>query len=382
MNEATKAFFRKQLQQCPENQTCIDYGTEDPQWASISHGCYVSLEASGVHRSLGVHVSFVRSTTMDSWKPNQLKLMELGGNAKLKAFFQEHGIPDNTPIQDKYNTRAAEWYRRNLRALADGLEQPAPLPAGTGALPLNEPTTSAPATGSFPEGSVRNASFVRGYHADPGGSAASPAEAPQGANKNFLGFLDKSVGQQVSGKLWGAVGAVESWAGKAKAAVGDTVAQAQKEGFLESALGSVQQASSATRSFVSDGGGKQILGKTTDAIGETARSSMTLVNSGVGWVSQQLETLAHNGGNSAALQGMSSGQMQGFGSDSVSVPKIAPEAAGASQSATESRPPYHEDMGPDLASQSTRPEAPVRPQHEPPQALKNLWEDDNWDEWK
>merc|ERR1719247_3324492 len=84
MDEGTKAFFRKQ-QQDRANQKCIDDGSPNPQWASVSHGCYISLESSGVHRSLGVHVSFVRSITMDSWKPLQLKLMDLGGNQKLKA---------------------------------------------------------------------------------------------------------------------------------------------------------------------------------------------------------------------------------------------------------------------------------------------------------
>merc|ERR1719247_693781 len=115
MDEGTKAFFRSQ-QQDRANQKCIDDGSPNPQWASVSHGCYISLESSGVHRSLGVHVSFVRSTTMDTWKPLQLKLMELGGNQRLKDFFKQHNIPEDMPIKQKYNTRAAEWYRKNLRA--------------------------------------------------------------------------------------------------------------------------------------------------------------------------------------------------------------------------------------------------------------------------
>merc|ERR1719199_633144 len=106
MDQATKEFFRTQ-QQDPANQTCIDSGVVSPQWASISHGCYISLESSGVHRSLGVHISFVRSTTMDSWKPIQLKMMELGGNQKLKSFLEQHGVPEDLPIAEKYSTKAA-----------------------------------------------------------------------------------------------------------------------------------------------------------------------------------------------------------------------------------------------------------------------------------
>lgn len=134
-DEAARTFFQK-AQQEPENQACMDTGSANPQWASVSHGCYISLESAGVHRSLGVHISFVRSTTMDAWKPQQLKLMELGGNARLKAFFRHHGIPDSMPIKEKYNTRAAEWYRRNLKSLIEGSAAPPPLPEGTGKLPV------------------------------------------------------------------------------------------------------------------------------------------------------------------------------------------------------------------------------------------------------
>lgn len=37
------------------------------QWASVNNGILLCLNCSGVHRSFGVRVSFVRSITMDSW---------------------------------------------------------------------------------------------------------------------------------------------------------------------------------------------------------------------------------------------------------------------------------------------------------------------------
>jgi len=132
--ETTDLFERLQ-QEDPENNICCDSGTECPQWASISHGIYISAESSGVHRSLGVAVSNVRSTTMDSWKPLHRKMMELGGNRRFKDFVREQGIPDNMPIRQKYGTRAAKWYRLHLRALAEGAALPEPLPPNTGHLP-------------------------------------------------------------------------------------------------------------------------------------------------------------------------------------------------------------------------------------------------------
>lgn len=123
-----------------DNRMCCDCGTAGASWVSIQHGIYLSIGAAGLHRSLGVKVSFVQSTTMDSWKPIHLKMMELGGNRRFNEFMEEQGIPAEMPIREKYSTRAAEWYRENLRAVAEGLEPLAPLPAGAGLEPT-EPTS-------------------------------------------------------------------------------------------------------------------------------------------------------------------------------------------------------------------------------------------------
>jgi hypothetical protein len=65
-------------------------------------------------------------------------MMELGGNQRWIDFLAEHGIPEDLPIREKYSTRAAAWYRARLRAEAEGLEPPEPLPPGTGHLPMQD----------------------------------------------------------------------------------------------------------------------------------------------------------------------------------------------------------------------------------------------------
>jgi ADP-ribosylation factor GTPase-activating protein 2/3 len=45
------------------------------------------MNCAAMHRSMGVHISFVRSLSMDTWMENQLKMMAIGGNKKLKDFF-------------------------------------------------------------------------------------------------------------------------------------------------------------------------------------------------------------------------------------------------------------------------------------------------------
>lgn len=135
-------FFEKVLLEDPANAVCCDHPCDGAQWASVSHGIYISLRASGAHRSLGVKTSFVLSTTMDSWKPEQLRMMELGGNRRFQEFLRTHGVNEDLPIRHKYSTRAAEWYRKNLRALVDGTTPPEPLPEGTGHLPVDGADTA------------------------------------------------------------------------------------------------------------------------------------------------------------------------------------------------------------------------------------------------
>ena len=89
-----------------------------------------------MHRSLGVRVSFVQSTSMDAWKPVHQRMMELGGNRRFEEFLLQQGIPRETPIREKFLTRAAKWYREDLRAMAEGTERPPPLPASIGHLPV------------------------------------------------------------------------------------------------------------------------------------------------------------------------------------------------------------------------------------------------------
>ncbi|KAL7875408.1 hypothetical protein AOLI_G00103710 [Acnodon oligacanthus] len=56
------------------NDRCCDCGQTEPRWASINLGITLCIECSGIHRSLGVHNSKVRSLTLDSWEPELLKV--------------------------------------------------------------------------------------------------------------------------------------------------------------------------------------------------------------------------------------------------------------------------------------------------------------------
>ena len=70
------------------NPTCADCDAREPDWASINLGVLVCIDCSGIHRSLGVHISKVRSITLDSWSAELLDLMLNIGNTKYNELYE------------------------------------------------------------------------------------------------------------------------------------------------------------------------------------------------------------------------------------------------------------------------------------------------------
>ncbi|XP_048025839.1 arf-GAP with coiled-coil, ANK repeat and PH domain-containing protein 2-like isoform X3 [Megalobrama amblycephala] len=70
------------------NNSCCDCGQPDPRWASINLGITLCIQCSGIHRSLGVHFSKVRSLTLDTWEPELLKLMCELGNGVINQIYE------------------------------------------------------------------------------------------------------------------------------------------------------------------------------------------------------------------------------------------------------------------------------------------------------
>ncbi|XP_024915254.1 arf-GAP with coiled-coil, ANK repeat and PH domain-containing protein 3 isoform X4 [Cynoglossus semilaevis] len=103
----------QRIQSLPGNEQCCDCGQADPRWASINLGILLCIECSGIHRSLGVHCSKVRSLTLDSWEPELLKLMcELGNsviNHIYEGSYQEQGLKKPQPSSSRQEKEA--WIR-------------------------------------------------------------------------------------------------------------------------------------------------------------------------------------------------------------------------------------------------------------------------------
>lgn len=116
MDASTKAFFAAEVKGA--NALCFDCGQKDPQWASCTNGIYICLDCSGRHRSIGVHLSYVRCIWMDKWKPHELAMMKYGGNQRLADYLDEHGPKDwrKLKITQRYDTKPCTAYRQQLKA--------------------------------------------------------------------------------------------------------------------------------------------------------------------------------------------------------------------------------------------------------------------------
>ena len=55
----------------------------------MSFGILICIKCSGIHRSLGVHLSKVRSLALDFWNPEHVELMKCVGNERSWNIFEE-----------------------------------------------------------------------------------------------------------------------------------------------------------------------------------------------------------------------------------------------------------------------------------------------------
>lgn len=96
------------------NRVCADCGSPKPEWCSLNLAVLICIECSGIHRSLGTHVSKVRSLTLDvnSFTPTTVQMMQRIGNQGNSLVFDPVGKEKPGPESsrdDRYRYIVAKY---------------------------------------------------------------------------------------------------------------------------------------------------------------------------------------------------------------------------------------------------------------------------------
>lgn len=96
------------------NNECCDCGAENPKWTSLNNGIFLCLKCARFHRNYGPEISLIYSLQTDHFEEESLVYLTKGGNHKFKINLAEYNISPDSTNQQKYMTKAADYYRRNL----------------------------------------------------------------------------------------------------------------------------------------------------------------------------------------------------------------------------------------------------------------------------
>ncbi|KAG7494688.1 arf-GAP with SH3 domain, ANK repeat and PH domain-containing protein 2-like [Solea senegalensis] len=98
------------VRRMPGNNVCCDCGAPDPGWLSTNLGILTCIECSGIHREMGVHVSRIKSLSLDSLGTSDLLLARNVGNCGFNEILEANLLsPSLKPSQDSHMAERKDY---------------------------------------------------------------------------------------------------------------------------------------------------------------------------------------------------------------------------------------------------------------------------------
>lgn len=118
------------MRQHESNSTCCDCGdSQTVEWISINLLCVLCIKCSGVHRSMGSHISKVRSLTLDSFtSPEVLYLLQNNvSNANVNSIYESTNFTESKITPECSDNERSQYILRKYAArmmVNDGNQDP------------------------------------------------------------------------------------------------------------------------------------------------------------------------------------------------------------------------------------------------------------------
>ncbi|PHH52457.1 hypothetical protein CFIMG_002871RA [Ceratocystis fimbriata CBS 114723] len=110
------------------NKVCADCKrNKHPRWASWNIGIFICIRCSGIHRSMGTHISRVKSVDLDSWTDEQVASVLAWGNARANKYWETKLAAGHVPSENKIENFIRTKYELKRWAMDGPRPDPASL---------------------------------------------------------------------------------------------------------------------------------------------------------------------------------------------------------------------------------------------------------------
>ncbi|ADM12098.1 putative ARF GTPase activating protein [Encephalitozoon intestinalis ATCC 50506] len=103
--------FFKYARMQSNNKRCADCSNSSPIWVTVTYGFFICTECAAKHRELGVGITKVKSTILDTWSLSELRRVYVSGNSNAPK------LGKDTDLRAKYTK--AKWYSDAVSELSE-----------------------------------------------------------------------------------------------------------------------------------------------------------------------------------------------------------------------------------------------------------------------